>query len=100
MKHAGFTNVEQYHHNVPSFGEWGWTIATKVGLPASDRLKKLDILPVDDGWMTKGKLVGAFEFGKNFYSDVELIKINRLGGCVVDQYHLKDWKYSQGVFKK
>ena len=99
VKHSGFSNVEQYHHNIPSFGEWGWTIATKVGLPASDRLKKLDILPVDDGWITKGKLVGAFEFGKDFYSDNESIKINRLGGGVAYQYHLKDWKHSQGIFK-
>jgi len=99
VKYAGFANVEQYHHNVPSFGEWGWTIATKVGLPASERLKRLDMLSVDDGWITKGKLVGAFEFGKGFYSDIESIKINRLGSGIVYQYHLKDWQYSQGVFK-
>ncbi len=30
---AGF-KVNQYHHNVPSFGEWGWTIGTLNGQDA------------------------------------------------------------------
>ena len=25
IRHSGFYRVEQYHTNVPSFGEWGWT---------------------------------------------------------------------------
>ena len=31
IRHSGFYRVEQYHTNVPSFGEWGWTIAVKNG---------------------------------------------------------------------
>jgi spermidine synthase len=28
---SGFSQVDQYHANVPSFGEWGWTIAVPLG---------------------------------------------------------------------
>jgi len=97
VKHAGFTHVEQYHHNVPSFGEWGWTIATKVGLAPSQRLTRLKVLPIDDNWLTKGKLLGSFEFGKHFFMGSEAIKINRLGNGVVYEYHVKDWQTEQGL---
>ncbi|MBL4720143.1 MAG: polyamine aminopropyltransferase, partial [Alphaproteobacteria bacterium] len=35
---AGFGKVDQYHANVPSFGEWGWTIAAPHGLSPSARI--------------------------------------------------------------
>lgn len=30
IKHAGFKHVQQYHHNVPSFGEWGLALPLKM----------------------------------------------------------------------
>ncbi|NOY73944.1 MAG: polyamine aminopropyltransferase [Gammaproteobacteria bacterium] len=97
VKHAGFAHVEQYHHNVPSFGEWGWTIATKIGLTPRQRLVRLKELPVNDHWLSRGKLLGSFEFGKNFFIGREKIKINRLGSGVIYQYHLNDWQTEQGI---
>jgi spermidine synthase len=44
VKYAGFKQVQQYHHNVPSFGEWGFTIATKNGKSAQQRLQNLTTL--------------------------------------------------------
>ncbi len=98
VKHAGFRHAQQYHHNVPSFGEWGWTIATKTGLPPRERLRRLKGLPVDDGWTTHGVMLGAFEFGRNYFEDLENIRINRLGSNVVYQYHQHDWEQEQGLY--
>lgn len=99
VKHAGFRHVEQYHHNVPSFGEWGWTIAVKQGVSPRARLAALDRLPVDDGWMTKGLMLASFEFGKDYFDDLEGIRVNRLGSMVAYQYHQGDWQKEQGIFR-
>lgn len=95
---AGFGNVEQYHHNVPSFGEWGWTIATKHGASAKLRVGQRQVLPVDDGWTTKGKLLAAFEFSQSFYKDVDKVKINRLGSGVMYKYHHDAWTNQNSLF--
>lgn len=99
IKYAGFNNVEQYHQNVPSFGEWGWTIATKNGASAKVRLQQLDELEVQDGWTTKGLILAAFEFNSHFYNDLDSIKINRINNQAAYQYHQADWEKQQGIFR-
>lgn len=100
VKYAGFKQVQQYHHNVPSFGEWGFTIATKNGKSAQQRLQNLNSLPVDDGWTTKGLILAAFEFGKNFFQQADEIQVNRLGSMVAYQYHQADWQKQMGLYTK
>ncbi len=99
IQHGGFANVEQYHANVPSFGEWGWTIATKNGKPARARLAELYELPVDDGWTTQGLMLAAFEFDKNFYDTRDRIDVNRLGTMVAYRYHHEDWQREMGIYQ-
>ena len=99
IRHGGFVNVEQYHANVPSFGEWGWTIATKHGKTARTRLAELDRLPVEDGWTTQGLLLAAFEFEKNFYDTRDQIEVNRLGTMVAYRYHHHDWQREMGIYQ-
>lgn len=93
---AGF-KVDQYHHNVPSFGEWGWTIGTLSGKDARSRLQTLQTLPIDDSWLTPGLIRAAFEFPKNFYSKNDQIKANTIGSLQLYHYHLQAWSDSQGV---
>ncbi len=100
VKYAGFKQVQQYHHNVPSFGEWGFTIATKNGKSAQQRLQDLTTLRVDDGWITKGLMLAAFEFGKNFFQQADKIQVNRLGSMVAYQYHQADWQKQMGLYSK
>ena len=100
LRHSGFSSVEQYHHNVPSFGEWGWTIGTKAGAGAKTRLAQLDVLPIDDGWTTKGKLNSVFEFGQEYFVGLPNIKINRLGNGAIYQYHHQAWQREQGVYSR
>ncbi len=98
VKFSGFKNVEQYHHNVPSFGEWGWTIATKNGQSAKARLSNKPQIEVQDGWITTGVLLAAFEFSQQFYNQLESIQVNRINNQAAYQYHLQDWEKQQGVF--
>ncbi len=98
VKFAGFKHVEQFHHNVPSFGEWGWTIATKNGLSAKDRLSTLKEIKVDDHWSTMGVILAAFEFSKHFFDDLESIKVNRINNLAAHQYHVSDWQKQQGIY--
>ncbi len=98
VKYAGFKNVEQFHQNVPSFGEWGWTIATSNGLSAKARLSQLDGLNVEDGWSTPGLILAAFEFDAHFFDKLKSIEINRINNQAAYQYHQTDWEKQQGIF--
>jgi len=98
IHYAGFKHVEQYHHNVPSFGEWGWTIATKNGISAKARLIQKETLAVDDGWSTKGVLLAAFEFNKHFFDRLDTIKVNRINNQAAYQYHKEGWEKQQGIY--
>ena len=91
MQEAGF-NTEQYHQNVPSFGEWGWSIGTKRGQVASQRLATLDSLSIPTQWLTLPLLKGAYSFNKDFYLHKDKVKVNYLGSNVLYQYHQKAWE--------
>ncbi|MCL1125820.1 polyamine aminopropyltransferase [Shewanella surugensis] len=95
LESAGFT-VKQYHHNVPSFGEWGWSIGTLMGSDAKQRLQKMTQLPVNDPWLTPALIHGAFAFPAQFYKDKTQIKVNVLGSMQLYQYHQKAWLNDQG----
>ncbi|MCF6235958.1 MAG: polyamine aminopropyltransferase [Gammaproteobacteria bacterium] len=99
VKHAGFRNVDQYHQNVPSFGEWGWTIATKNGISARQRLKNMESLPINDGWITKGIILASFEFGRHYFDGLDQIKINRSGSNTAYLYHHQAWEQEQGIYE-
>jgi spermidine synthase len=92
VQQAKFTQVEQYHQNVPSFGEWGWTIATKAGAAVSQRLQKVEQLGVATRWLTMPLLHSAFVFNKGFYADKNSIKANYLGSNQLYQYHQQAWE--------
>jgi spermidine synthase len=94
---ANFNHVEQYHDNVPTFGEWGWTIASKIGVSPLTRLNQLDEFPVTHHWLSLAMLKGAFIFPKNFYQDKEKIGVNYLGSHTIYQLHQNAWRDQQGL---
>lgn len=100
LKEAGFI-VDQYQHIVPSFGgQWGWTIGTKIYPSARDRLTKLDVFPIEDEFLTRGKVLSAFEFGKNYYKNIDDVEVNYLGSQRMYQYYLESWsKTTKSVFE-
>lgn len=98
MRAAGLAHVEQYHENVPSFGEWGWTIATKMGDPASYRLKEYAQWPVGDPWVTPELVSAAFYFPAHYFADEGSIKVNKLGSNQLYLYHNKAWMRDEGLY--
>lgn len=94
---AGF-QVEQYHTNIPSFGEWGWTIATESGLTPLERLKKQSLERINSHVIDRDFVIGAFSFPSNYYKDVSQIKVNQLNNPVLYGYHSDGWRKKQGVF--
>ena len=94
---ANFTHVQQYHDNVPSFGEWGWTIGAKMGKSPLARLNNLTQLPIKHSWLNLGILKSAFIFPNDFYSNKENIDINTLGSHTLYQLHQKAWTTQQGL---
>ena len=95
---AGFGHVDQYGYNVPSLGQWGWTVATRRGPPARERLHRLDALPVDDGFTTRALLRGAFAFPKGFFDGRADIVPSRLADAAVYRYYRQGWERGGAVF--
>lgn len=93
---AGF-KVDQYHHNVPSFGQWGWSMGTKAGLSGRQRLQRLTDLSVDESWLTLGLIQSSFEFPKQFYLNRNTIKANTIGSLQLYRYHQQDWSAEQAM---
>jgi len=94
---ANFAHVQQYHDNVPSFGEWGWTIGAKMGISPLARLESLKKLPVKHSWLNLEVLKSAFIFPNDFYKDKASIDVNTLGSHTLYQLHQKAWQTQQGI---
>ena len=97
MAAANYAHVEQYHDNVPTFGEWGWTIAAKNGASPLARLNKLTELPVKHSWLNLPLLKNAFIFPNDFYKDKNNIDVNTLGSHTIYQLHQNAWQDQQGL---
>jgi len=92
LRYAGFPHVDQYHANVPSFGEWGWSIATRNGASALSRLRRLPRLPREDSWLTRDLLLGAFAFNRGFFDSSPAIQVNRVNSTILYDYYRLGWQ--------
>jgi len=97
MAAAKYAHVQQYHDNVPTFGEWGWTIAAKSGASPLTRLNKLTQLPIKHSWLNLASLQAAFVFPNNFYQHKNKVDINILGSHTIYQLHQQAWQDQQGL---
>ncbi|ETJ49058.1 polyamine aminopropyltransferase [Pseudoalteromonas agarivorans] len=96
---AGFDYVEQYQQNIPSFGQWGWTIATKMGQPASGRIKNISAMPVPSRWVSKEYLLASFVFPNQYFEQVKSIEVNRLGSGQLYDYYRNAWQIESELYK-
>ncbi len=96
LAHAGF-NTQQYRANVPSFGEWGWSIGTVWGNKPSARIAAARDEP-PDGWLDAAQLQAAFAFPRGFFDALGDVRVNRLGTHVVYDYHQRAWQRGKGVY--
>ena len=99
VKAAGFDYVEQYQQNIPSFGQWGWTIATKMGQPASGRIKNISAMPVPSRWVSKEYLLASFVFPNQYFEQVKGIEVNRLGSGQLYDYYRNAWQIESELYK-
>lgn len=99
VKAAGFNYVEQYQQNIPSFGQWGWTIATKMGQPASGRINDVTTMPVQSRWISKKYLLASFVFPNQYFEQVKSIEINRLGSGQLYDYYRNAWQIESELYK-
>lgn len=97
LESVGF-NTEQYRANVPTFGEWGWTIAVPHGRSALQRIQAIPELPIANDWLSKALIEAAFVFPPSFLERREAININRLGSHALYQYHYDAWDRKDGIF--
>ena len=99
VKAAGFDYVEQYQQNIPSFGQWGWTIATKMGQPASARINNIDEMPVSSRWISKKYLLASFVFPNQYFEQINDIEVNRLGSGQLYDYYRSAWQIESELYK-
>jgi spermidine synthase len=86
VKEAGFSNVYPYHANVPSFGEWGFVLASDAKLNMA-----VPRLAVETRYLAEKNILKHFEFDKDtITSDVEF---NTLDRPVLLDYYLRGWQY-------
>jgi spermidine synthase len=99
VKAAGFEYVEQYQQNIPSFGQWGWTIATKMGQSASGRINDVSTMPVPSRWISKKYLLASFAFPHSYFEQVKYIEVNRLGSGQLYDYYRGAWQIESELYK-
>lgn len=97
LAHAGF-KVERYHANVPSFGEWGWTIGVPQGMPPSERIRSLDLTVSADSMLEDRQILAAFVFPVGYFQFEDQVEINRLGSHTLFNYHQEAWETGFGVY--
>lgn len=96
---SGFNHVQQYRQNIPSFGEWGWSIASKQLLSPRLKILEYDQLPIEHPWLTRDLIIAAFEFPKNFFAGAHEVEANRLGTNRIYRYHTEAWQRDLGIYR-
>jgi len=96
IKAAGFAGVDQYQQNVPTFGQWGWSIATPFSASPRQKILHSEHRLPDVRWATPSLIGAAFEFSVNFYNNYDEIEINRMNSLNLYHYHLEAWGANGG----
>lgn len=89
--------IDPYHANVPSFGQWGWTLATRYGASGKQRIDRWQSLTHD--YLTLQQVQAAFAFSKNFFAEKNTIKVNHLSAPTLYNYHSEGWRKQSGIFQ-
>ena len=83
--------VYPYHVNVPSFGEWGFVMASKRSLDWSGKS-----LQIETKFLTTEKIPTLFVFGQDIAKDRVDIESNHLLNPVLFHYYKRGWqRYNQ-----
>jgi len=97
MQAAGL-KVQQYHANVPSFGEWGWSIASKYGAGPLARLKQKPVEDYQPYFLSKEMILASFVFYPSYFDQQGQAGINHLGSHLIYNLHQQAWEKENGIF--
>jgi len=89
MQEAGFEHTFPYHVNVPSFGNWGFVMATPT-----DRLRTAFRDDIELKFLEDGIMNHLLYFPKD--KRIDDIKPNNLDQPVLLEYYLDHWHSLQG----
>ncbi|MCX7710728.1 MAG: polyamine aminopropyltransferase [Clostridia bacterium] len=76
--------VKPYHLEVPSFGDWGFQLASKIDFD----IEKIRI-SVDSKYLSDEIIPSLFNFGKDEKTDMDSVKINSMSNPVLLLYYEK-----------
>lgn len=86
IKAGGFDNVYPYHAQIPSFGDWGFVMASSAAKNINN-----PSISVETKFLDKSNFASLFVFEKDIQS--ENIEINQLDKPTLLNYYLKGWRY-------
>ena len=92
LEEAGFS-VLRYHHDVPSFGDWGWHLVWKDERTVDamrQELRSLNALPVHTEYVTPELVASATDFGKGVLRTTDT-HINTLMEPRLLDVYLRSW---------
>lgn len=87
VRAAGFFNVYPYHTYVPSFGDWGFVLASKQPID----LGELSV-SVDTNYLESSRLVSLFHFPKDLRAESDILP-SSLNQPKVLSFYLEGWRY-------
>lgn len=96
LKEAGFKTVHRMHHNVPSFGQWGWTLGVLQGRSPAQRIKAFNGPLPQPNWLTPSFVQAAFEFPCDYFSIEKELVANRLDNHMMYLHHQHAWLKDTG----
>lgn len=83
---SGFKHHYPYHASIPSFGDWGFVLASHAELDLSDPK-----LAEDTRFLSKQNFSKLFVFDKDIITDK--VSVNHLDKPVLLNYYLRGWRY-------
>jgi len=83
---SGFENIYPYHTHVPSFGDWGFVMASAI-----EKDIQQPKIASDTKFLDKNNFASLFIFEKDIQSDN--VAVNQIDQPVLLNYYLKGWKY-------
>ena len=89
VQSANFKYVLPYHVEVPSFGDWGFVMASKKPLRSSTLSPNIT---VNTRFLDKNNYSKLFIFDKDILIDNNSIKINTLDKPILLKYYLEGWR--------
>lgn len=81
-----FNYVKPYHSYIPSFGDWGFVMASDEEIE-EENIKS--VLPSDLKFLTENQFQMAFQFPKDI--TIKETKVNTLDSPIILNYFIDDW---------